>query len=148
MEHFTPIQSLAGGILIGLSATALLAFLGRIAGISGILGGLLAAAGGGEAAAEAAWRAAFVAGLLVGGFALAQLQPEGFAMTLERSSVALAVAGLLVGFGSRLGSGCTSGHGVCGIARGSGRSIVATLTFMTTGALTTLAITQFLGGRL
>jgi uncharacterized membrane protein YedE/YeeE len=69
-------------------------------------------------------------------------------MTLDRSTAALATAGLLVGFGSRLGSGCTSGHGVCGMARGSKRSIIATATFMTTGALTALLVTQVLGGRL
>lgn len=142
MENFTPLSSLAGGILIGLSATGMLALLGRIAGVSGILGGLLA----GER--PLAWRAMFVAGLAAGGFAMSIVQPASFAMTLERSAPALAFAGLLVGFGSRLGSGCTSGHGVCGIARASKRSIVATLVFMTTGALTALVITQALGGRI
>lgn len=141
MEHFTPFSSLAGGILIGLAATAMLALLGRIAGVSGILGGLLA----GERR-ELAWRAAFVAGLATGGFAMVRLHPDALAMTLPRSGPALALAGLLVGFGSRLGSGCTSGHGVCGIARASKRSILATVTFMTTGALTALAITQLFGG--
>ena len=143
MEHFTPLSSLLGGILIGVSATAMLGLLGRVAGISGILGGLLAGdVSGGP------WRAAFVAGLLVGGIVLAAAQPASFAMTLDRSTLALVAAGLLVGFGSRLGSGCTSGHGVCGMARGSKRSIIATLTFMTTGALTALLVTQMLGGRL
>lgn len=146
MDHFTPLPSLAGGILIGLAATGLLAFLGRIAGISGIVGGLLASVGGDRG--EAPWRAAFVAGLVVGGALLATLHPAGFAMTIERSTAALAAAGFLVGFGSRMGNGCTSGHGVCGIARGSGRSIAATLTFMTTGALTALAVTQLAGGTL
>jgi uncharacterized membrane protein YedE/YeeE len=141
MEHFTPIPSLAGGILIGLSATGLLLLLGRIAGISGIMAGLLA----GE---ELPWRGAFVAGLLAGGLLTAFVYPEALSMTLDRSTPALAVAGLLVGFGSRLGSGCTSGHGVCGISRGSKRSIVATVTFMSTGALVTLAITQLFGGRI
>ena len=143
MEHFTPFSSLAGGILIGLSATAMLALLGRVAGISGIVGGLLIGSRN-----ELAWRGAFVAGLLGGGALLASLRPQAFAMTLDRSTLALMVAGLLVGFGSRLGSGCTSGHGVCGVARGSRRSISATITFMTTGALTALFITQILGGRL
>lgn len=142
MEHFTPLPSLIGGILIGASATALLMLLGRVAGISGILGGLLA----GDRT-EAGWRAAFVGGLLAGGLLAAVVHPPAFAMTIERSTPALVVAGLLVGFGSRLGSGCTSGHGVCGIARGSNRSIVATLSFMTTGALTALVVTQLLGGR-
>jgi len=143
MEHFTPLPSLIGGILIGLSATATLALLGRVAGISGIVGGLLAGDRG-----EWAWRAAFVAGLLFGGAVAVAFHPGSFSMTLDRSTPALAVAGLLVGFGSRLGSGCTSGHGICGMARGSGRSITATVTFMTTGALTALVVTQALGGRL
>ena len=143
MEHFTPVPSLIGGVLIGLSATATLALLGRVAGISGIMGGLLA-----RDRSEWAWRAAFVAGLLSGGAVAAALHPAALAMTLDRSTPALALAGLLVGFGSRLGSGCTSGHGICGMARGSSRSIAATLTFMTTGALTALALTQALGGRL
>jgi uncharacterized membrane protein YedE/YeeE len=143
MENFTPLSSLVGGILIGLSATGMLALLGRVAGISGICGGLLAGDRSGGP-----WRAAFVTGLLAGGAALAFLRPEGFAMTLPRSTGSLVLAGLLVGFGSRLGSGCTSGHGVCGMARGSVRSIAATLTFMTTGALTALVVTQVFGGRL
>lgn len=144
MEHFTPLSSLMGGILIGVSATAMLGLLGRIAGVSGILGGLLAR----ETSGGAWWRAAFVAGLLAGGCAFAATDPAAFAMTLDRSTFALAAAGLLVGFGSRLGSGCTSGHGVCGIARGSKRSIVATVTFMAAGALTALLVTQLFGGRL
>ena len=143
MEHFTPLCSLRGGILIGISATAMLGLLGRVAGVSGILGGLLA-----RDASGGPWRAAFVAGLLVGGFLFAAAEPAAFAMTLDRSTLALAAAGLLVGFGSRLGSGCTSGHGVCGMARGSKRSVIATLTFMTTGALTALLVSQVFGGRL
>ncbi len=143
MENFTPFHSLLGGVLIGLSATAMLALLGRVAGISGIVGGLLAGEG-----SEWSWRAAFVLGLLVGGALLKICDPGAFAMTLDRSAPALAIAGLLVGFGSRLGSGCTSGHGVCGIARASRRSIAATVTFMATGAGTAFVITQLFGGRL
>jgi len=143
MEHFTPFPSLIGGVLIGVSATATLALLGRVAGISGIVGGLLA----GDRS-EYAWRSAFVGGLLVGGALAAAVRPGMFTMTLDRSPFALAAAGLLVGFGSRLGSGCTSGHGVCGVARGSRRSIIATLTFMATGALTALVVSRYLGGRL
>ena len=131
MEHFTPVSSLMGGILIGISATAMLGLLGRVAGISGILGGLLA-----RDASGGPWRTAFVAGLLVGGCGFAFVEPAAFAMTLNRSTPALAAAGLLVGFGSRLGSGCTSGHGVCGLSRGSQRSLVAVITFMVTGAIT------------
>ena len=141
MENFTPISSLAGGMLIGLSATGVLLLLGRVAGISGIMGGLLA----GD---ELPWRGAFVIGLLTGGLLTSIVHPAALAMTLDRSAPVLAVAGLLVGFGSRLGSGCPSGHGVCGISRGSKRSIAATMTFMTTGALTVLVITQVFGGRI
>lgn len=143
MEHFTPLSSLVGGILIGVAATAMLGLLGRVAGVSGILGGLLA-----RDASGGPWRTAFVAGLLVGGFLLAAAKPAAFAMTLDRSTPVLVAAGLLMGFGSRLGSGCTSGHGVCGMARGSKRSMIATLTFMTTGALIALLVTQVFGGRL
>jgi len=143
VDPFTPVPSLLGGVLIGASATAMLALLGRIAGISGIVGGLL----GGERG-DAAWRAAFIAGLLIGGVLLAGVQPEKFAMTLDRSAGSLLLAGLLVGFGTRLGSGCTSGHGICGIARASKRSIVATVTFMASGALTAAIITHVFGGRL
>lgn len=142
MQHLTLLPSLAGGILIGLSASALLALTGKIAGISGIVGGLLAPDSG-----DKAWRGAFVAGLLAGGFTLALVAPGSLAATLPRSTTALIAAGLLVGFGSRLGNGCTSGHGVCGIARGSQRSLAATLTFMATGAATALVVTQFFGGR-
>ncbi len=143
MEHFTPVSSLLGGVLIGASATALMALLGRYAGISGIVGTLLDAG-----ASDRAWRVAFVAGLLSGGALLTGLDPSLFTMTLERSVPALAVAGVLVGYGSRLGAGCTSGHGVCGLARGSKRSLAATLTFMATGAATALLVTQIFGGRL
>ncbi len=142
MQHLTVLPSLAGGILIGLSASALLAVSGKIAGISGIVGGLLTPKVG-----DTAWRGAFVVGLMTGGLALASFAPGTLEMTLPRSTAAVIVAGLLVGFGSRLGSGCTSGHGVCGIARGSRRSLAATVTFMLTGAAVALIVTQFFGGR-
>jgi|GEM_PF-40733 len=142
MQDPTVLPSLAGGILIGLSASALLAAGGKIAGISGIVGGLLT-----PKSADTAWRAAFVGGLLTGGLMLAWFAPAAVAVTLPRSTAAICAAGVLVGFGSRLGNGCTSGHGVCGIARGSQRSLVATITFMATGAATALVITQFFGGR-
>ena len=143
LQQFTPIDSLLGGILIGISSTAMLALLGRIAGISGIVGGLLGAERG-----DATWRAAFTAGLLAGGALLVGVRPEKFAMSLDRSIPSLLVAGLLVGFGTRLGSGCTSGHGVCGIARMSRRSVVATVTFMASGAVAAAIITHVFGGRL
>lgn len=123
------LYALAGGALIGLSAAALMFFNGRIAGISGIFGGLLRPTAG-----EVGWRSFFVAGLLAGGVVTLLMMPEQMAFTLERPTWALVGAGLMVGFGTRLGSGCTSGHGVCGITRLSPRSITATLTFIATGA--------------
>lgn len=142
MDGFTPVSSLAGGMLIGLSAAMLLLFTGRIAGISGIAGGLLTNA----PRSELSWRGSFLAGLLVGGVAMALLSPELFVVALDRSALAFAAAGLLVGFGTRLGNGCTSGHGVCGIGRLSTRSIVATLTFLATGAATVYVVEHVLGG--
>lgn len=125
---------LLGGALIGLSASLLLWANGRVAGISGVVGSLLAPIRG-----DISWRALFFGGLLAGGLLLAWLRPVSFAAPASLSlggGALLVVAGLLVGFGSRLGNGCTSGHGVCGISRGSTRSIAATLTFMATGVLT------------
>lgn len=125
---------LLGGALIGLSASLLLLANGRVAGISGIVGSLVAPLRG-----DVAWRVLFFGGLLTGGLLLAWLRPASFAApsSLNARGIALLVAaGLLVGIGSRLGNGCTSGHGVCGISRGSTRSIAATLTFMATGVLT------------
>lgn len=129
MAHFTPLQSLIGGLLIGFSTLLMIRLLGKIAGISGIVGQLWSADTG-----DRAWRFAFVAGLLVSPFlyALFSPLPETSVVT---STPWLIVAGLLVGFGSRLGSGCTSGHGVCGLSRLSLRSLVATLTFMATAIL-------------
>ncbi len=141
MENFTPISSTLGGLMIGLSAALVMLFQGRIAGISGILAGLL-----GPRPGEVGWRLWFVVGLLVGGAVMVIVWPQGFAAEVTRSPLAIVAAGLLVGFGTRLGSGCTSGHGVCGISRMSRRSIVATLTFMATGALTATVVTQFFGG--
>ena len=143
MENFTPIASTIGGVLIGLSAAMMMLFHGRIAGISGIVGGLL-----GPKPGEVGWRLAFVVGLLVGGLALGLAYPAGFAVEVIRSPVAIVSAGVIVGFGTRLGSGCTSGHGVCGMIRFSRRSILATLTFMGTGALTAAVVTHALGGSL
>jgi uncharacterized protein len=130
MNSFTPIPSFLGGCLIGLSSIGVLLLHGRVAGISGILGGLLA-----PRDAEWNWRAAFIAGLLSGGALSSWLFPAWFDMTRTPSGGALVVAGLIVGFGTRLGSGCTSGHGVCGIGRLSPRSIVATAVFMSVAAL-------------
>ena len=134
MENFTPATALAGGALIGLAASALLFFTGRIAGISGIVGGMLRPERG-----EWEWRAAFIAGLLVGGGALVAFLPGHLGIPV-RSFGMLAVSGLLVGFGSRLGGGCTSGHGVCGLSRLSGRSLLGTVTFIATGVGAATAI--------
>ncbi|MFN3201200.1 MAG: YeeE/YedE family protein [Bradymonadia bacterium] len=141
MAEFDPIWPTIGGILIGLSAAMIMLFNGRITGISGIVGGVLSPARG-----DTAWRAVFVVGLLAGGALMFALQPERFVVEIDRSYVALAGAGLLVGFGTRLGSGCTSGHGVCGISRLSTRSIVATMTFMATGAITVFVVNHLMGG--
>jgi uncharacterized membrane protein YedE/YeeE len=129
-DSFTPWSALAGGVLIGAAALVFALLAGRIAGISGIVGGLVRARRG-----DVGWRAAFIAGLLAVP-ALYTLVGPGFQMRLEASTVTLLAGGLLVGFGTRLGGGCTSGHGVCGLARRSPRSLVATLTFMVAGMLT------------
>ena len=133
--------ALAGGVLIGLASVALLYSHGRIAGISGILGGMLDAN-----YKEFGWRLAFVVGMIAGGVILLLTAPEAIGTPTGRSLPAMVVAGLLVGFGTRLGSGCTSGHGICGLSRFSGRSLVAVLTFMLTGAVTVFVVRVFLGG--
>lgn len=127
--NFTPFTAAGGGVLIGLAAALLLLLNGRIAGISGILGGLLQRAG-----RDKAWRLTFVVGLLAAPFVW-QLFASLPTATVSGSPLLLVGAGLLVGFGSRLGSGCTSGHGVCGIARLAPRSLLATVTFMAAGFL-------------
>ncbi len=128
--HFTPYAALLGGLLIGVAVVLLLWFNGRIAGISGIVGGLLRPQIG-----EVGWRVAFVLGLLLSPWLYGMFRPlpeiHGAA-----STGLLIVAGLLVGVGTRYGSGCTSGHGVCGLSRFSLRSLVATASFMLVGALT------------
>lgn len=128
--HFTPWASLAGGIIIGLAAAALLLLAGRTLGISGIFYGALTARG-----PECAWRAVFLLGLLAAPSVLkvffTPVPPH-----IDTSLPLLAVAGFLVGFGTRLGNGCTSGHGICGLSRLSPRSLAATLTFMLAGFMT------------
>jgi uncharacterized protein len=127
MHDFTPWSALMGGALIGLGATVLLVASGRIAGVSGIMAGLLTPRRG-----DIGWRAAFLLGLLIAGGVAAWLAPERLGSS-PRGSLLLVLAGLLVGTGTRLGGGCTSGHGVCGISRLSSRSIVATALFVATG---------------
>ena len=130
--HFTPWLSLGGGILLGLASAAFILVNGRILGISGILGGLLVPRLG-----DIGWRIAFLLGMAAAPFVSALLLPSGYmeAPRIEAGYIAIAVAGLLVGFGTRYGSGCTSGHGVCGLSRLSPRSLVSTLTFMGLGFL-------------
>lgn len=133
-EAFTPWSSLAGGVLIGLAAALMVMLLGRIAGISGILGGLLQKATWGSVR-QWGWRAAFVAGMLLAPLLWQMFAPLP-AMQMPSNPMLIISAGLLVGFGTRLGSGCTSGHGVCGLSRLSIRSLAATLMFMATGVAT------------
>jgi len=136
------IGPIIGGGLIGLAASALMLFNGRIAGVSGIFAGLLRR----PQAGDVNWRLWFVLGLIVGGSAMFLVMPGLFATNLQRSLHAVAIGGVLVGFGARLGSGCTSGHGVCGIARLGPRSLAATLTFIASGALVTLLVNRLAGG--
>jgi uncharacterized protein len=129
MHNFTPVASLLGGILIGISASAMLLLEGKIAGISGIFAGILR-----PVRDDTAWKACFLVGLLTGGTFLRVFMPAAFDFGIVRSYPVLVPAGVLVGFGTRLGNGCTSGHGVCGISRLSPRSMVATVTFIAAGA--------------
>lgn len=140
MDNFTPVSALSGGILIGLSVTLLLLCNGRIAGISGILGGLIA---GGKA--ELGWRIAFLAGIVMGAFIFHWLRPEYYQPRTGFPPGLLVLAGFLVGFGTRMGNGCTSGHAICGIARLSLRSVVATVAFMTAGFITVYVVRHLAG---
>lgn len=128
-------QALAGGVLIGLSAVLLLWLIGRVAGVSGIVGGVMLPRRG-----DVAWRVAFLLGLVVAGGAVMALWPGAPQPRSGSSPGLLAVAGLLVGFGTRMGNGCTSGHGVCGLGRLSMRSLVAVLVFMATAMATVLVV--------
>ena len=141
MEHFTPVSALLGGLLIGGAAVVLMAFSGRIAGISGIVGGLLAPRTG-----EVAWRVLFVAGLLAGAWLAGPLLGAPVPAGPAAGPVVIVAAGLLVGVGTRLGGGCTSGHGVCGLARLSTRSLAATALFMAAGMATVYVARHLLGG--
>lgn len=137
--NFTPWSSLAGGILIGLATAVFLLFNGRIAGISGIVGGLLRPAKG-----DVAWRVAFVLGLLSAPVVYSLVTPLP-QVRVQAGSALLVVAGLLVGIGTRYGSGCTSGHGVCGLSRRSPRSMVATAAFMLAGFATVFVVRHLVG---
>ncbi|MEE9927798.1 YeeE/YedE family protein [Microvirgula aerodenitrificans] len=138
--HFTPWTALAGGALIGIGAALLVLCNGRIAGISGIAGGLLRPLHG-----DTGWRVAFLAGLMLAPWLYRIAAPLPSAV-IDAGWPLLIVAGVLVGFGTRLGSGCTSGHGVCGLSRLSPRSLVATLGFMAAGFATVYVMRHLLAG--
>jgi uncharacterized protein len=138
MNNFTPVASLAGGILIGLAAVWLLAANGRIAGISGILHGIFA-----QPLGDRTWRVVFIVGLIAAGFAWhAVVAPAS--VRADFGTGWAAAAGLLVGFGTRVSGGCTSGHGVCGLGRFSLRSLVAVIVFMAAGMAATFAVRHLL----
>lgn len=140
MTEFTPLSALSGGALIGSAAVLLLLLTGRIAGISGIVAAILP-----PVKSRAGWQVAFLAGLLLAPMVYVAVEGAIPAIDITSNISRLVVAGLLVGVGSRLGSGCTSGHGVCGIGRGSVRSLVATLVF-TTAAVVTVYLTRHIAG--
>ena len=140
MENFTPLSGVLGGVLIGIATALLLLANGRIAGISGIVGGLLAPKSG-----ETGWRLTFIIGLWIGAIAFILARGAPFAVAIDLPWPAMVAAGLLVGFGTRMGSGCTSGHAVCGIARFSKRSIVATVVFLAS-AIATVFVTRHVVG--
>jgi uncharacterized membrane protein YedE/YeeE len=140
--HFTPLTALAGGLLVGVAVAAFVLFNGRIAGVSGIVGGLLRPRGG-----DLAWRFAFIGGLVAAPLlyrSTAALPP----ITIDAGWVSVVLAGLAVGIGTRYGSGCTSGHGVCGVARLSPRSLAATAIFMAAGIAMVFVVRHVIGGPL
>jgi uncharacterized membrane protein YedE/YeeE len=141
MANFTPISAAIGGALIGLSAVLLMLFTGRIAGVAGITGGLF-----NPRSDDRGWRLAFVSGLIAAPLAAALIGRPVAMPQMPGSMIVIAIAGLLVGFGTRLGNGCTSGHGICGIARLSPRSIAATLVFMIAAMIVVAATRHGIGG--
>ncbi|OSQ50298.1 YeeE/YedE family protein [Thalassospira alkalitolerans] len=143
MENFTPISALLGGALIGLASGLYLLLNGRIAGISGILGGLMSR---GSAMSERLEKLAFIIGMIVGPIIVIATSPIQAQSVVDASLPVIIVAGLIVGFGTRLGSGCTSGHGICGLSRLSARSLVATLCFMGAGMACTFVVRHVIGG--
>ncbi|MES2642322.1 MAG: YeeE/YedE family protein [Myxococcota bacterium] len=138
---FTPWLATLGGALIGASASAMLLLEGRVAGISGIVGGLFT-----PKADDIGWRLAFLGGLALAGIGAAFIAPGSMAVEIDREPWMLVVAGLLVGVGTRLGSGCTSGHGVCGLSRMSPRSLASVITFMAVGVAVAVAVGQITRG--
>jgi hypothetical protein len=138
---FTPVSGLIGGALIGLASALLLLANGRIAGISGILGRSFFPAAG-----DLGWRLAFLIGLPIGAWIATRATADALGFAITADLRLLIAGGFLVGLGTQIGGGCTSGHGVCGMARGSRRSILATLTFMLTAAVTVFVMRHLLGG--
>jgi uncharacterized protein len=143
MEMDLILNPLLGGILIGVSVTLMLLFNGRITGISGILASSIS-----KPNAQGAWRLSFLVGLITGGLIIKMMRPELFVNLSGRTPILVLIAGLLVGYGTVMGSGCTSGHGICGVSRLSFRSIIATLTFILFGFLTVQAVRLLSGGSL
>lgn len=139
MENY--IYPLIGGSIIGVAVSLMLYFNGRVAGVSGIISGVLNPSRG-----DLGWRILFILGLILGGFSLKIFYPETLASQLDRNLPWLIMAGLLVGIGTVMGSGCTSGHGICGISRFSPRSLIATVVFMIFGILSATAFRIFIGG--
>lgn len=136
MTNFTPVEAIIGGALIALSVAMMMLFVGRITGISGIFGGAFH-----FKQDDTSWRWSFLAGMVAGGFLLLAFYPQAFPAVAKGSVWSMAASGLLVGLGTRVGSGCTSGHGICGLARLSPRSVVSVLTFVIAG-MATVYITQ------
>jgi hypothetical protein len=143
MDNFTPLTSLFGGVLIGLSAVVLMLLNGRIAGVSGITAGMLSPTG---STPDRGWRIAFVAGIILAPLALMLVNGTRPDITFVVPMPAMVLAGLFVGFGTVLGNGCTSGHGICGISRLSTRSIIATAVFMAAGFAATFIVRHIVAG--
>lgn len=141
MENFTPVSAIIGGVMIGAASSMLLLLSGRLAGISGIMAGLLP-----PKRDDIDWRILFIGGLLVGTFIYQLFAGEGYEVSFSVGWPAIVIGGLLTGIGTRVGSGCTSGHGVCGMGRLSPRSMVATPTFIVFGGLTVFAARHVVGG--
>ena len=141
MAPFDPVSALSGGVLIGVASVLLMVLSGRIAGISGIVAGLLT-----PGASDKGWRIAFIIGLVAAPLLFALAGLPTVVPDMPASWLMIGVAGLLVGFGTRLASGCTSGHGVCGIARLSPRSLAATAIFMAVAVVTVAVVRHVLGG--
>ena len=141
LVHLTPWASLAGGALIGLAGAILWLGNGRVAGMSGIAAGVVRPARG-----DTLWRVVFLAGLFCGGLVLRVIAPDAYGLPLDRALHVTALGGLLVGVGTRMGGGCTSGHGVCGLSRLSPRSTMATFVFIATGMATAVLFSRVGGG--